>query len=61
VIDTADNHAVAFSILANDVPGGEEDGVVLQLHEQIVGVVDRYLSRDDPKPAGGERPSKRQR
>lgn len=61
VIDTADNHAVAFSILANDVPGGEEDSVVLQLHEQIVGAVDRYLSRDDPKPAQNERPSKRQR
>ena len=61
VIDTADNHAVAFSILANDVPGGEEDGVVLQLHEQIVNAIDRFLSRDDPKPAAEERPSKRQR
>lgn len=60
VIDTEDRHAVAFAILANDVPGGEEDGVVLQLHEQIVGAVDRYLSRDDPRPAN-EKPSRRSR
>jgi D-alanyl-D-alanine carboxypeptidase/D-alanyl-D-alanine-endopeptidase (penicillin-binding protein 4) len=60
VIDENDNHVVAFSILANDVPGGEEDSVVLQLHEQIVNAIDRYLSRDDEKPID-ERPSKRRR
>lgn len=60
VNDGKDGHLVAFAILANDVPGGEEDGVVLQLHEQIVGVIDRYLARDDEK-SGGERPARRRR
>lgn len=51
VIDERDNHVIAFSILANDVPSGEEDQATLQLHEQIVGVIDRYLSRDNkPSP-----------
>lgn len=69
VIDAKDNQVVAFSILANDVPGGDEDNVVLQLHEQIVGAVDRYLSRNDPQPeskpatkgANDEKPARRQR
>lgn len=60
VIDQKEKHVVAFSILANDVPGGEEDSVVLQLHEQIVGAIDRYLTRDD-EPAADERPVKRRR
>ncbi|MBS0192310.1 MAG: D-alanyl-D-alanine carboxypeptidase/D-alanyl-D-alanine-endopeptidase [Phycisphaerales bacterium] len=56
VIDESDGHAVAFSILANDVSSGDADPAVLELHEQIVGLIDRYLSKDDPdraiKPGG---------
>ncbi|MBY0114115.1 MAG: D-alanyl-D-alanine carboxypeptidase/D-alanyl-D-alanine-endopeptidase [Phycisphaerales bacterium] len=61
VIDEKDNHVVAFSILANDVPGGEEDSVVLQLHEQIVAAVDKYLSRNDPAADDDQKPAKRRR
>ncbi len=58
VIDEKANHVVAFSILANDVPAGEEDQAALQLHEHIVGLIDRYLSKSDlaeepVKPAKG--------
>lgn len=47
VIDENGN-AVAFSILANDVPAGEEDQAALQLHEQIVALIDGYLNKDRP-------------
>lgn len=53
VIDEADGEKIAFSILANEVPGGEEDAAALRLHEQIVAEIDRYLSRNDPQ----EKPS----
>ncbi|MGH7243040.1 MAG: D-alanyl-D-alanine carboxypeptidase/D-alanyl-D-alanine endopeptidase [Phycisphaerales bacterium] len=51
-------HAIAFSILANDVPAGEEDQAALQLHEQVVSLVDGYLSKDSPKPAADPKPAR---
>jgi len=51
--------AVAFSILANDVPAGEEDQAALQLHEQVVSLIDGYLNRDGaPRPASDAKPAR---
>lgn len=52
--------AVAFSILANDVPAGEEDQAALQLHEQIVGLIDGYLGNGSTggKGAGASKPAR---
>ncbi|MBL8886094.1 MAG: D-alanyl-D-alanine carboxypeptidase, partial [Phycisphaerales bacterium] len=51
--------AIAFSILANDVPAGEEDSAALQLHEQVVSLIDGYLNKDGaPKPASDSKPAR---
>ncbi|MBX3378969.1 MAG: D-alanyl-D-alanine carboxypeptidase/D-alanyl-D-alanine-endopeptidase [Phycisphaeraceae bacterium] len=52
VIDD-NGHAVAFSILANEVPAGEEDQAALQLHEQVVALIDGYLNKDEVGAKGG--------
>lgn len=58
VIDE-NGRAIAFSILANEVPAGEEDQAALQLHEQVVSLIDGYLNRDGaPKAPSESRPAR---
>ncbi|MBS0186890.1 MAG: D-alanyl-D-alanine carboxypeptidase/D-alanyl-D-alanine-endopeptidase [Planctomycetes bacterium] len=58
VIDEKDGHVITFSILANDVPAGEEDQAALQLHEQVVALIDGYLSKDDLPAKGTDKPAR---
>ncbi len=45
--------SVAFSVLVNDIRQGEVS-VAKKLHEDIVAVLDRYLSATDPRVVEGE-------
>ncbi|MDI1288559.1 MAG: D-alanyl-D-alanine carboxypeptidase/D-alanyl-D-alanine-endopeptidase [bacterium] len=45
VVDADTGHRVAFSIMVNDIKTGDQTQAALELHEDVVKLIDRYLSR----------------
>jgi D-alanyl-D-alanine carboxypeptidase len=51
VVHQESGRAVAFSVLLNDVPRGEQVARAQLLHERIVMAVDRWLQAAEPARA----------
>lgn len=45
VVDPDTGHRVAFSVMVNDIKTGDQTQAALELHEDVVKMIDRYLSR----------------
>lgn len=56
VVDDNNNHIVAFSVMINNITTGEQTTAAMTLHEDVVKLVDSYLTKraqsDGPKYGG---------
>lgn len=55
VVEPATGRRVAFSVMLNNVRTEAQTAGALNLHEEVVRIIDRYLAASAPKPSRGAR------